>query len=80
MINTISNTPSNLDRANSAMSALEANSPDYERGELTDTEAIDDLLSNVMHYCKANQIDFADRLRIAEIHFIAETHERRARH
>jgi len=39
---------------------------DYEGG-------IRDLLADLMHYCKTEQVDFYDELASAEQHFLAET-------
>lgn len=44
-----------------------------------DTEDVEtnliDLLANLLHFCKAEGIDFSDKLRIAEIHFEEEQAE-----
>lgn len=36
------------------------------------SSAVTDLLSDLMHFCHWNNIDFASRLRMAEIHFSDE--------
>ena len=37
--------------------------------------AIEDMLADLMHFCDAKGLDFADRLDIACMHYDAEIHE-----
>lgn len=67
--------PSNLElernkgRAEAGLRALETNG-DYQGNE--DSDNVTDLLTNLMHYCQQEDIDFKARLWMAEIHFQEE--------
>jgi len=60
--------PSNERRVDSASQALKSFSK-----ENMDDAVVTDLLTNLMHYCKANGIDFQQQVDMATIHFNSET-------
>jgi hypothetical protein len=61
----------NNERAARAQEALELD-PDYRSGGNSTKEAVGDLLANLMHLCKQEDIDFADQLLMANINFNCE--------
>jgi hypothetical protein len=58
----------NTGRANYGKLAVKAGNPDHEGRPV---EVID-TLTNIMHYCDRESIDFANVLQAAEMHFEAE--------
>jgi hypothetical protein len=65
--------PSNKDRIESATTAIEAHlsATGYSPGDVRDDFV--DLVANLLHYAKAKRIDIDDALRMAKLHFEAET-------
>jgi hypothetical protein len=67
-----SNEPTNKDRAEWAHQALEA----FEAATGSEgDDAMCDLLADLMHYCRLNDISFGDELSRAERHFTEEVDE-----
>ena len=67
--------PTNEDRAEWAHQAIETfQAATHMQGE-DDATIIGDLLANIMHYCRLNDIDFEARLANGRMHFEAEVEE-----
>lgn len=62
----------NVERVEIAARALESIT-DFEACDLT--EAVTDLLANLIHFCEAYSIDFDARLEMARMHFDAELNQ-----
>lgn len=57
--------------------AVKAGTPDYVSNNLTGDEITNviDALTNIMHYCDIEHLDFLDACDAAEAHFRAEINE-----
>lgn len=75
------NEPTNTDRARWAKNAIDFFAeetglmPDIEEDEREYATAVADLLSDIIHFCNQNEINFFDALDRAEMNFDAEVHE-----